>query len=163
MIRLVQIKHPSQGRQVALVEKDVLRLLAGFDSVYRLAEAAAVGDRSLAELIAAAAAERLPYAPVYDGQSDWRLLPAFDHPEEPARCLVTGTGLTHKASAENRQAMHKQEATPISDSLRIYQAGLAGGQPSPGQIGVQPEWFTKARAPFCGHMASPWRSLLSDW
>jgi hypothetical protein len=145
MIRLVQIKHPSQGRQVALVEKDVLRLLAGFDSVYRLAEAAAVGDRSLAELIAAAAAERLPYAPVYDGQSDWRLLPAFDHPEEPARCLVTGTGLTHKASAENRQAMHKQEATPISDSLRMYQAGLAGGQPSPGQIGVQPEWFYKGQ------------------
>src|ERR1035441_5377740 len=94
MIRLVQIKHPSQGRQVALVEKDELRLLAGFDSVYRLAEAAAAGDRSLAELISAAAADRLPYAPVYGGQSDWRLLPAFDHPEEPARCLVTGTGLT---------------------------------------------------------------------
>jgi hypothetical protein len=145
MITLVQLKHPSQGRRVALVETNELRLLAGFDSVYRLAEAAAAEGRSLAQLIgaAAAAADRLPYDPVYRGQSDWRLLPAFDHPAEPARCLVTGTGLTHKASAENRQAMHKKEAAPISDSLRMYQAGLAGGRPAPGQIGAQPEWFYK--------------------
>ncbi len=145
MLRLIQIKHPSQGRRVALVETNELRLLTGFDSVYRLAEAAASGGRSLAQLIADAAAgtERLPYDPVYRGQSDWRLLPAFDHPAEPARCLVTGTGLTHKASAENRQAMHKKEAAPVTDSLRMYQAGLAGGRPAPGQIGAQPEWFYK--------------------
>jgi hypothetical protein len=144
MIRLVQLTHPSQGRRVAAVEKDDLRLLADFDSVYQLAEAAAAGGRSLAQLIAATAAtERLPYDAVYQGQSEWRLLPAFDHPAEPARCLVTGTGLTHKASAENRQAMHQQQAAPVSDSLRMYQAGLAGGRPAPGQIGVPPEWFYK--------------------
>jgi len=30
---------------------------------------------------------------VYGGGSEWRILPAADHPEEPSRCLVTGTGL----------------------------------------------------------------------
>ena len=146
MIRLVQLKHPSQGRRVALVEADELRLLNGFDSVYRLAEAAASGGNALAQAAArAAAAERLPYDPVYRGESDWRLLPAFDHPGEPARCLVTGTGLTHKASAQNRQAMHKKKAAPVSDSLRMYQMGLKGGHPAPGQIGAQPEWFYKGQ------------------
>ena len=73
MIRLIQLKHPSQGRRVALVETNELRLLTGFDSVYRLAEAAASGGGSLAQQIAAAAAagDRLPYDPVYRGQSDW--------------------------------------------------------------------------------------------
>src|SRR5882724_2578982 len=27
--------------------------------------------------------------------------------------------------------------------MRMYQAGLAGGRPAPGQIGVAPEWFYK--------------------
>jgi hypothetical protein len=81
MIRLVQLKHPAQTRRVALVEEEQLRLLAGFDSVYRLAEAAASSGRSLAQVIAAAATgDRLPYDPVYQGRSDWRPLPAFDHP-----------------------------------------------------------------------------------
>jgi hypothetical protein len=144
VIRLVQLKHPSRGRRVAVAEANELRLIEGFESAYALAEAAAASHRPLVQVVAAApAAEGLAYDPVYRGESDWRLLPAFDHPTEPARCLVTGTGLTHKASAENRQAMHKKEAAPVTDSLRIYQAGLAGGQPPPGQIGAQPEWFYK--------------------
>jgi hypothetical protein len=89
--------------------------------------------------------ESLAYDPVYRGHSDWRLLPAFDHPDEPARCLITGTGLTHKASAANRQAMHAggKEQTDVSDSMRMYQWGLEGGRPGPGRIGVPPEWFYK--------------------
>ena len=59
---------------------------------------------------------------------------------------MSGTGLTHRASAENRQAMHKGEgeaAAPLTDSMRMYRWGLEGGRPEPGQIGVQPEWFYK--------------------
>src|SRR5205823_8212792 len=68
----------------------------------------------------------------------------FDHPDEPGRCLVTGTGLTHKASAENRQAMHAaQKLAVVTDSMRMYQWGLEGGRPAPGSIGVSPEWFYK--------------------
>lgn len=85
----------------------------------------------------------MDYEAIYRGDSDWRLLPAFDHPDEPARCLVTGTGLTHKTSAANRQAMHADPAAPVTDSLRMYRWGLAGGRPAAGQIGAQPEWFYK--------------------
>jgi hypothetical protein len=83
------------------------------------------------------------YEAVYVGKSAWRLLPAFDHPDEPARCLVTGTGLTHKKSAATRQAMHVNPNAPLSDSMRIYQSGVEGGRPRPGKIGVSPEWFYK--------------------
>jgi hypothetical protein len=55
---------------------------------------------------------------------------------------VTGTGLTHKASADNRQAMHHNPAE-LSDSMRMYLAGLEGGHPERGKIGVSPEWFYK--------------------
>ena len=144
MHRLVQLQHPQHGRRLAVVEGDQLHLLTGADSAYRLAEAALSRGQRLAQAIAAArSAESLDYEPVYRGQSDWRLLPAFDHPDEPARCLVTGTGLTHKASAESRQAMHVNQNLPVTDSMRIYQSGLAAGRPAPGHIGVQPEWFYK--------------------
>jgi hypothetical protein len=32
---------------------------------------------------------------------------------------------------------------PVSDSMKIFEMGLEGGKPAPGQIGVQPEWFFK--------------------
>jgi hypothetical protein len=70
-------------------------------------------------------------------------LPSFDHPDDISRCMVSGTGLTHKASAEHRSAMHKQAPAEVTDSLRMYRLGLEGGSPAPGKIGVQPEWFYK--------------------
>jgi hypothetical protein len=144
MMRLVQIVHPSKERCVALVEGDRLCMLAGTDSVYRLAETALAQGESLAKTITAARSTHwLDYTPIYEGKSEWRLLPPIDHPEEPARCLVTGTGLTHKKSAENRQMMHEDKSVPVTDSMRMYQLGLAGGRPAPGEAGVQPEWFYK--------------------
>src|SRR5439155_9215735 len=90
----------------------------------------------------------LDYDPIYRLESAWRLLPPFTHPE-PSRCLVTGTGLTHKASADNRQAMHRNPEE-LSDSMKMYLSGLEGGRPTPGQIGVSPEWFYKG----CGTILS---------
>ena len=95
-MRLVQLTHPTEGRCVALVEEPSLRLLEGCASVYRLAQAAIASGRGIAgEVAVADAAGRstrtLAYDEVYDGASPWRLLPPFDHPDEPARCLVTGT------------------------------------------------------------------------
>jgi hypothetical protein len=144
MLRLVQLRHPARGRAVAVASADELQLLAGVDSVFRLVEAAAQTDQGLAETARAACGkERLEYGPVYESKSEWRLLPPLDHPDEPARCLVTGTGLTHKASALNRQAMHTAKTGPVTDSLRMFEWGLAGGRPEAGRIGVQPEWFYK--------------------
>jgi hypothetical protein len=143
MIRLVQLKHSKHGRRVAVVEDNALHVLDGVDSILRLAEAAIAKRISLAKKISGSCSrESLDYNSVYSGRSNWRLLPAFDHPDEPARCLVTGTGLTHRKSAENRQAMHSATA-PVSDSMKMYQWGVEGGRPARGKIGVSPEWFYK--------------------
>src|SRR4051812_43936546 len=145
MIRLVQLTHSRLGRRVASVADDKLELLLdGIDSVYRLAEMALASKQPLAKFVASMPrAESLSYDSVYNGKSDWRLLPAFDHPDEPARRLVTGTGLTHKKSAATRQAMHNNPNAPMSDSMKIYLSGVEGGQPARGKIGSCPEWFYK--------------------
>ncbi|MDO8632329.1 MAG: GguC family protein, partial [Phycisphaerales bacterium] len=143
-IRLVQLQHPKSGRRVAVVERNKLRLLAGVDSIYRLAESALARRRSLAQAIKKSmSAEMLNYDAVYSGRSAWHLLPAFDHPDEPARCLVTGTGLTHQKSVATRQAMHTNPNAPMSDSMKMYLLGVEGGRPGSGKIGAAPEWFYK--------------------
>jgi hypothetical protein len=84
----------------------------------------------------------LDYDSIYAGASHWHILPSADFPSEPARCLVSGTGLTHKASAKNREAMHAA-AQSLTDSTRMYLSGLEGGRPAEGQVGIAPEWFYK--------------------
>ena len=74
----------------------------------------------------------LDYDPIYRGQSEWRILPAIDHPDEPARCLVSGTGLTHLGSARNRQSMHATTDEKLTDSMRMFRSGIEGGRPAPG-------------------------------
>jgi hypothetical protein len=144
MIRLVQLKHPKHGRRVAVVEANQLCLLKNADSILRLAEAAIKKKISLEKkALTSRSSDSLDYDDIYLGKLRWRLLPAFDHPDEPARCLVTGTGLTHRKSAENRQAMHQDPNAPVSDSMKMYQWGLEGGRPARGKIGVPPEWFYK--------------------
>lgn len=147
-MRLVQLTHKTYGRRVAAVEEPRLRLLAAQRSVYALALEALHRKTSLAEAAAADFThETLDYDPIYSGRSEWVLLPPLDHPEEPGRCLVSGTGLTHLASARNRQAMHAKTAAPgqatVTDSMRMFDWGVEGGKPRPGEIGVQPEWFYK--------------------
>ena len=144
-MHLVQLRHPQVGRRVAIVEEPRLALLDATDSIYSLAQAAIASKKTVAELAAARRSnETVDYDAVYRGTSDWKLLPAFDHPTDPMHCLVTGTGLTHKASAQNREKMHQaQAAGKLSDSMRMYQLGVDGGRPTAGQIGVQPEWFYK--------------------
>lgn len=74
-----------------------------------------------------------------------RLLTPLAHPD-PAHCHVTGTGLTHLGSAAARDQMHQKlgatEAT-LTDSMKIFKAGVEGGRCTNGQPGVQPEWFYK--------------------
>jgi len=141
-VRLVQISSGSEKIRVAVVDGDYLQLLNGCDSVYDLAQTALRDGKPLRESAKQQISdEKVEYGPIYRGESKWRLLPPFTHPE-PARCLVTGTGLTHKASADNRQAMHHNPAE-LSDSMRMYLAGLDGGRPEPGGIGIPPEWFYK--------------------
>ena len=145
MIRLVQLTHPQAGRRLAIVEEPSLLLLQEYHSAYALAWAAREGDRTLRALIAAQRSdERLDYEKIYQGNSEWQLLPAFDHPDDPYHCLVSGTGLTHRASADNRQNMHQDvQPNELTDSMRMYQWGAEGGRPDSGHVGMQPEWFYK--------------------
>ena len=71
------------------------------------------------------------------------LAPAIEEPG--ARVLVSGTGLTHLGSVQQRDQMHKSVTPqgPKSDSRRMFEMGLQGGKPAPGQCGVAPEWFYK--------------------
>src|ERR1017187_4042610 len=139
-MRLIQLIGPD-GRRVGLVEDAHINLLHRFTSIWALAQAALQNSVSLQKIVEPTG-ELLPYDAIFSGRGVWRTLPAIDHPDEPTRCLVSGTGLSHIRSAANRQAMHAA-GEQITDSMRMYQWGVEGGRPSPGAIGVPPEWFFK--------------------
>jgi hypothetical protein len=143
MTRLIQIRR-GEVRRVASVEEPQLRLLDGCCSIYELANLALAKGSKLSEAVGQrAAGDRLDYDPIYRGQSEWRILPPIDHPDEPARCLLSGTGLTHLGSARNRQSMHATTEEKLTDSMRMFRSGIEGGRPAPGCIGTPPEWFYK--------------------
>jgi hypothetical protein len=147
VIHLVQTGNGS-SRRVAVVEEPRLRCLTEVESVYELTKRSLESGGKLSDLaLALAGGEVLDYDAVYAGASEWRLLAPIDVPGEPSRLTVTGTGLTHLGSAKDRQAMHKNEsqraAEAVTDSMRMFQWGVEGGRPAPGEIGIAPEWFYK--------------------
>lgn len=144
-MRLVQYMMVDGSRRVGRVSDDgnYLHPLENTGSVLELAEAAIAEGASIASLVE----RRTGTASVdYDALlRDGRVLAPVDHPE-PARFLVTGTGLTHTGSAAARNQMHlltHGEDAEESDSLKIFKMGLEGGKPGVGKIGIQPEWFFK--------------------
>lgn len=143
MTRLVQIRN-ANARRVGLVDEPKVRLLADCSSVYELAQMAIDSAKKLKELVDARVRnESIEYDELYEGYSEWRLLPPIEHPEEPARCLLSGTGLTHIGSARNRQTMHSDANQQVTDSMKIFRWGVEGGRPDAGCIGISPEWFYK--------------------
>ena len=145
-MRLVQFQTEDGGRRVARVSEDgsELRVLRDTASVYALAGDAITAGRDLARLVA----ERLSdVCADYEAvTAEKRLLPPLDHPDA-ARCLVSGTGLTHLGSADARDRMHRKAAEEgeeaLSDSMKMFKWGLEGGKPAGGGAGAQPEWFYK--------------------
>jgi hypothetical protein len=143
MTRLIQIKK-GNIRRVALVEEPNFRLLDACSSIYELALIAIRTGMKLSDLARQRARhETLDYDAIYGGRSEWRLLPAIDHPDEPSRCLISGTGLTHLGSARGRQSMHATATEELTDSMKMFRWGVEGGRPAEGAIGVAPEWFHK--------------------
>lgn len=140
-LRLVQLRDERGVRRVARVlDRARLQMLSGEATTYALAQealergvplASVVGNRTIEGTVA-----------FDDVAADGRLLPPLDHPE-PARLLVSGTGLTHLGSADARNRMHAAQPETLTDSMRMFRAGLEGGRPAPGEIGVEPEWFFK--------------------
>ncbi|HEY9466735.1 MAG TPA: AraD1 family protein [Vicinamibacterales bacterium] len=143
MTRLVQLQR-GQERRVAVVDEPGLRLLANAGSVYELARTALAGSRSLVALVKErTTGDVIDYDAVYNGKSDWRLLAPIDHPDEPSRLLVSGTGLTHLGSASNRQSMHELSEAELTDSMKMFRWGVERGRPAKGEVGISPEWFYK--------------------
>ncbi len=130
---------------------EVVARVGAFASTYELACAAIAARESLDTFAARqAVAMSQPYAELL---AAGRLLPPLTHPD-PARCLVSGTGLTHLGSAAARDGMHKKlAAESLSDSMQMFKWGVEGGKPdlsaedgSSGigaRAGAQPEWFYK--------------------
>ena len=142
-MRLVQLRNGKE-RRVAIVEEPQLRLLDEVSSVYALAQAAIRDRAKLTDLARkAAGATLLPYDEIYNGKSEWKLMVPIDHPDEPSRCLVSGTGLTHLGSAKNRQSMHEIAEADVTDSMKMFRWGLESGRPVADAIGIAPEWFHK--------------------
>ncbi|KPM48673.1 AraD1 family protein [Jiulongibacter sediminis] len=144
-MRLVQLLSPSKERKVALVSGEKLHLLNIFTSVYDLVNQAMDTKKSMKELVELSlSGQKLNYEEVWAGKTDWQWLPCFDHPTDVNKCMVAGTGLTHKASAENRDKMNAAaDAGTQTDSMKMYFMGEEGGKPGAGKVGTQPEWFYK--------------------
>ena len=138
-MRLVQIFE--QGRYIAaLVDGDRLRLMKFGQSVYELAGMAEEASASLESVVEDQAGYSISYDEVIRGG---RLGPAYTHPDQ-YRMLVAGTGLSHTGSASTRANMHAGAKTSeMTDSMKMFQAGIEGGKPANGEVGAQPEWFYK--------------------
>ena len=142
-MRLIQLRR-ANIRHVAVVEEPKLRLLPDSTSIYALASAAISAGETLTEVVQRRLSDEvLDYDPIYEGKSEWHILPAIDHPEEPSRTLISGTGLTHLGSARGRQMMHSSAAEELTDSMRMFRWGMEGGRPAPECVGTPPEWFYK--------------------
>ncbi|NUT74639.1 FAH family protein [Pseudomonas sp. C1C7] len=142
-MRLIQFENSNGDRQVGVVDGSQVQVLKDTRSTRELALAAIRAGRSLAEeTILRGSETSLDYAQLLH---EHRVLPPLDH-EDPAHCLISGTGLTHLGSASTRDKMHQQDGAVeagMTDTMRMFKWGLEGGKPADGQVGAQPEWFYK--------------------
>jgi len=105
LTRLVQIIHPEYGRRVALVNGDELHLLSSYRSAYAFAMAAIETGQRLRETLSTdLSGIVLDYREVHALHSGWRFLPSFDHPTDPACCLVSGCANAHGSDASGLAA-----------------------------------------------------------
>jgi hypothetical protein len=139
--RLLQISSPGGGRRVVVAEGDEAWVVAGAVSIRAVAQQAVETGLTLEQRL-----KQLGRGEAVDLQSaldEDHLLSPIDH-DDAAHIIVTGTGLTHLGSAEGRDKMHQHAAAgTLTDSMRMFLAGVEGGKPAPGQVGQQPEWFYK--------------------
>ncbi|TMV09940.1 hypothetical protein FGK63_02390 [Ruegeria sediminis] len=140
-MNLVRYRDVKGNPVIAGVQGETLRPLAGIGEVAELARLALREGTPLAEAAQARLGDKSEdYAKV---EAEGRLLPPVGH-AEPARIRITGTGLTHLGSADTRDAMHTDSGQgDVTDSMRMFRDGVAGGKPEAGRAGVQPEWFYK--------------------
>jgi len=144
-LRLIQYLDHQNRSCVGCVDGagTAVRTVRTYGSMYELAGAAIAAGKPVDDVVASALdGPTIPYATL---REELRILAPLTHPD-PAHCLVSGTGLTHFGSAATRDAMHQklaQQADALTDSMRMFKAGIEGGRPTGDAPGVQPEWFYK--------------------
>ncbi len=141
-MNLIQFIDAKNKQAVGLVSGGKIIKLKQVKSTAALATLALKNGKSLsAEANAHATSTTEDYAVAL---KEKRVLPPLTH-DDPAHCIITGTGLTHLGSASARDSMHKKldGEVALTDSLRMFKQGLEGGKPAKGAAGVQPEWFYK--------------------
>ena len=143
-MHLVQFELSNGERRVGVVDNGLVREVQDARSVRDLALAAIEAGHSLEQQV-----QTLGLGISHDYAellAQLRILPPLDHPD-PAHMLVSGTGLTHLGSADTRATMHAAASgktdAELTDTMRMFRLGLAGGKPAAGEMGVQPEWFYK--------------------
>jgi len=139
LLSLIQFRTPTGARGVAAIHDGGRPVrVPGAVTTLGLAESACRDGIPISELIARSGKGE----PVELAQVE--LLAPIDH-ADPAHLLMTGTGLTHLGSAEQRDRMHRalSDTQQLTDSMKMFRMGLEGGKPAQGQRGVQPEWFFK--------------------
>ena len=143
-MRLIQFEDSTGQRRVGVVEGDSIQQVNGISSTRALALAAIANGRSLLQEVKAMGTTLGPEG--YTGLLEsGRVLAPLDH-EDPAHCLISGTGLTHLGSASTRDKMHQKnvdDQATLTDTARMFQWGIDGGRPAAGKVGAQPEWFYK--------------------
>ncbi|KOX65481.1 AraD1 family protein [Pseudomonas psychrophila] len=143
-MRLIQFEDSTGQRRVGVVEGDSIQQVNGISSTRALALAAIANGRSLLQEVKAMGTALGPegYTELLESG---RVLAPLDH-EDPAHCLISGTGLTHLGSASTRDKMHQKnvdDQATLTDTARMFQWGIDGGRPAAGKVGAQPEWFYK--------------------
>jgi hypothetical protein len=141
-VKLLQFLDGTSTRTARVEADGAVLPLTRHVSTYQLARQAASERKSLEQLVNAEAVDApVAYA---DLLRDERILPPLTHPD-PAHCLVSGTGLTHLGSAAARDAMHAKltSTAELTDSMKMFKAGVEGGKPKGSKPGMQPEWFYK--------------------
>jgi hypothetical protein len=157
-MRVVQYVDRTEKACVGIVSDNVVAKVASYGSTYDAALAAIAKGVALSALLEA---DRSGVTESYDDIiAEKRIRVPINHPE-PARCLLTGTGLTHIGSAEARDSMHTVMASDeqkLSDSMKMFRYGIEGGRPPAGEMGIQPEWFYKGDSSW---LVAPEEDLLS--
>jgi hypothetical protein len=156
-MRLLQFLDAGQERVARVDAQGAVLPLLRYQTTYQLARAAIAGRKTLEQLAGAEPVDApLGYAELLGEQ---RLLPPLTHPD-PAHCLVTGTGLTHLGSAAARDSMHAKLTgnAELTDSMKMFKAGVEGGKPKGSKPGAQPEWFYKGNG---RNVVTSGRALLS--
>jgi len=149
-MRLIQFDDDRRGRCLGVVSGDTVNNIteldpsvAGIYTAFRIARLKRIPLQKLLEDVLASASPPAPFRYTELLAAGRVLAPVAA--EAGAHVLVSGTGLTHLGSVQQRDQMHTtaEPAGPKSPSRLMFEMGLEGGKPAPGQRGVAPEWFYK--------------------